>query len=366
LDAFTSSISFFFHLYCLKRLGKNSMPATLRDIAKKVGLSVTTVSRAVNDYSDVNPETKERIRRAAREMDYHPHVIAQKLQKQKTDTIGFIIPTTGPRFSDPFFLELLTGIGNEAARQEFDLLVSTRAPGDQEMEAYRRIVNGKRVDGIVLTRTRHGDQRISCLMDSDFPFVAFGRCDLPYDFPYVDVDGREGMSLVTQHLVDLGHRRLAYITAPLELMFATYRLEGHKEALATNDIPIDADLILAGDLTERAGYEAAKQLLGRRELPTAIVACNDLMALGAMSAALERGMVIGEDISITGFDDIPLAAHSHPPLTTVQQPIYEIGIMICCMLVQIIKGEEPVERHVVLEPRLVVRRSSGVPVQGRE
>lgn len=339
------------------------MSTTLRDIAKKVGLSVTTVSRALNDYPDVNPETKERIRRVAREMDYHPHVIAQKLQKQKTDTIGFIIPTAGPRFSDPFFIELLTGIGNEAARQEFDLLVSTRAPGDQEMEAYHRIVNGKRVDGIILTRTRHGDQRISCLIDSDFPFVAFGQCDLPYDFPYVDVDGREGMNLVTQHLVDLGHRRLAYITARLELMFATHRLEGYREALGRNGIPIDDSLILTGDLTERAGYEAAKQLLALRDPPTAIVACNDLMALGAMSAALERGMAIGEDISLAGFDDIPLAAHSHPSLTTVQQPIYEIGKLICRMLIQIIRGEELVERHVVLQPTLVIRKSSGVPLQ---
>lgn len=342
------------------------MPATLRDIADKVGLSITTISRALNDYPDVNPETKERIRRVAREMDYHPHVIAQKLQKQKTDTIGFIIPTAGSRFSDPFFIELLTGIGNEAARHEFDLLVSTRAPGDQEMEAYRRIVNGKRVDGIVLTRTRHRDQRISCLVESDFPFVAFGRCDLPYDFPCVDVDGREGMSLVTQHLVDLGHRHLAYITAPLQLMFATDRLEGYKETLSRNGIPIDDSLILTGDLTERAGYEAAKQLLARKDPPTAIVACNDLMAFGAMSAALERGIVVGEDISITGFDDIPLAAHSHPPLTTVQQPIYEIGKLICRMLIQVIKGEELVERHVVLQPRLVVRKSSGVPVQRTE
>lgn len=335
------------------------MSTTLKDIAKRVGLSVTTVSRALNDYPDVNPKTKERIRQVARAMNYHPHVIAQKLQKKRTDTIGFIIPTAGPRFSDPFFIELLTGIGNEAARHEFDLLVSTRAPGDQEMEAYSRIVNGNRVDGIVLTRTRHGDQRIACLVGSDFPFVAFGRCDLPYDFPYVDVDGREGMGMVMQHLVDLGHRGMAYITAPLELMFATDRLEGYKETLSRNGIPIDDSLILAGDLTERAGYEAAKELLARHDPPTAMVACNDLMALGAMSAALERGMVIGEDISITGFDDIPLAAHSHPPLTTVQQPIYEIGKRICHMLIQILKGEDLAERQVILEPRLVTRESSG-------
>ncbi len=337
------------------------MPVTLKDIAKEVGLSVTTVSRALNDYPDVSPQTKERIRQAAQEMGYHPHVIARKLQKRRTDTIGFVIPTAGPRFSDPFFIELITGIGDEAARQDFDLLVSTSAPGDQEAQVYHRLTDGRRVDGLLLVRIRHQDERISYLTSHDTPFVAFGRSDPPLDYPYIEVNSRQGISDITQHLIDLGHRVLAHIAGPSDLMFGTERMLGFRETLARNDIPLDEELVVTGYLTQRSGYEAAHRLLHQEHPPTAIVASNDLMAIGAMSAAQERGLIIGRDISITGFDNIPPAAHSHPPLTTVEQPVYDIGVTICHMLCQIIKGEQLLEPRVILEPKLVVRRSTGPP-----
>jgi LacI family transcriptional regulator len=175
------------------------------------------------------------------------------------------------------------------------------------------------------------------------------------------VDSREGISDVTQYLIDLGHRRLAHIAGPSDLMFGTERKAGFTETLAKNGIPRDEELIVTGYLTQRSGYEVAQSLLDGEARPTAIVASNDLMALGAMSAAQERGLVVGRDISISGFDNIPPAAHSHPPLTTVEQPVYDIGVTICRMLCQMIKGMDPVERHVVIEPRLVVRRSTGPP-----
>jgi LacI family transcriptional regulator len=337
------------------------MPITLKDIAEEVGLSVTTVSRALNDYADVSPQTKERIQQAAQEMGYHPHTIARKLQKRRTDTIGFVIPTAGPRFSDPFFIELITGIGDEAARQEFDLLVSTCAPGDQEAQVYRRLTNGKRVDGLLLVRMRHEDERISLLTSLAAPFVVFGRSDLPLEYPYVEVNSRRGIREITQHLIDLGHCTLAHIAGPSDLMFGTERMQGFTEALASNGIPLDESLVVTGHLTQQSGYEAAHHLLDRERPPTAIVASNDLMAIGAMSAAQERGLIVSRDISITGFDNIPPAAHSHPPLTTVEQPVYDIGVTICRMLCQIIRGEEPVERQVVLEPKLAMRRSTGPP-----
>ncbi|MFQ6014115.1 MAG: LacI family DNA-binding transcriptional regulator [Anaerolineae bacterium] len=336
------------------------MPVTLKDIAKEVGFSVTTVSRALNDYDDVREETKRKIRQVAQEMGYYPNVTAQRLQKRRTDTVGFIIPTFGPRFSDPFFSELLAGIGNEAAKHEFDLLVSTRAPGPEELSAYQRKVKGKRVDGLLVVRTRCDDERITYLVKNRFPFVAYGRSDLPLDFPYLDVDGRQGLEQVTQHLIDLGHQRIAHITAPSNLMFTVYRDQGYRAALERNGIPLDERLIVVSDLTERGGFEAARALLGHDPPPTAIIADNDLMALGAISVAQKLGMVVGQGISITGFDDIPIAAHSHPPLTTVRQPIYDIGRRICRMLIQVIKGEELAERHILLQPELVVRESSGL------
>lgn len=335
------------------------MAVTLKDIAKAVGKSVSTVSSALNDYADVSQETKELVRRVAREMGYTPNIAAQQLRKRRADTLGLILPTFAPRFSDPFFSELLAGIGNQAAAYGFDLLVSVQAPGPDEEEAYRRMVSGRRVDGLLVVRTRRNDPRIAFLVERDFPFVAFGRTEQGFDFPYVDEDGVLGIRLATQHLIERGHRRIAFIAPPCELMFAVHRMAGFRRTLEESGLALDESLIVAGDLTQRNGHELAGDLLERPDRPTAIVACNDLMALGAMAAAQERGLVVGQDIAITGFDDILPAQYSHPPLTTIHQPIYQIGGMICEMLIQCIRGEELVERHVLLEPSLIVRRSSG-------
>jgi len=338
------------------------MPVILKDIAKKVGYSITTVSRALAGYDDVAESTRQLIRKTAAEMGYHPDVTARRLQKQRTDTIGFVIPTHGPRFSDPFFSELLAGIGNKAAEQELDLLVSTRAPGAEELKVYERMVKERRVDGLLVVRTRHRDPRIAYLAEHDLPFVAFGRSDLAdveVDFPYLDVDSGAGMRRLVQHLLDLGHRRIAFVNAPTNLLFASHRLEGYEEALAANGIPFDETLVADGELTERSGYVAGRELLSRPERPTAIVACNDLMALGVISAAQGLGVTVGREVAVAGFDDVPLAEHAHPPLTTVRQPIYEIGQRICEMLICLLQGEILEQRHVILEPELVVRESCG-------
>ncbi len=335
------------------------MPVTLKDIARETGFSVTTVSRALNDYDDVAEETKARIKQVAQELGYYPSATAQQLQKRRTDTIGFVIPTFGPRFSDPYFSELLAGIGNEAAEQDLDLLVSTRSPDEEEeRETYRRLVNSRRVDGLLVVRTRREDWRVAYLAEQGLPFVAFGRSDLALDFPWLDVDGASGMEQVTQHLIDRGHRRIACISAPENLMFCYYRMDGYKRAMEKDGLCFSEDMVAIGDLTQQGGRQAAHQLLNLSPPPTAIVVCNDLMALGAYKAAHEQNLVIGQDIAITGFDDIPLAEHAHPPLTTVHQPIYQIGTTICRTLIQLVRQEELEERHVLLEPQLIVRESS--------
>lgn len=335
------------------------MVVTLKDIANATGKSITTVSRALNNYDDVSADTKILVNKVAKELGYSPNTWAQRLQKQHTDTIGLVIPTFGPRFSDPFFSELLAGIGNRAAQLGYDMLVSTRAPGEEEKAAYRAAIKGRRVDGFVLVRTRRQDERVTCLQESDFPFVAFGRAEEKLDFPYVDEDGTHGMRSVIRHLTELGHKKIACIAPPPELMFAHYRLQGFKEGLAEASLPADDSLIKTGNLTQRDGYQQACELLDSASPPSAIAACNDLMAFGAMSAAQERGLVVGEDISITGFDDIPMAEYSHPPLTTLHQPLYQIGGMVCEMLIKLIQGEPLEERYVLLKPELIVRQSSG-------
>ncbi|MFC2037508.1 substrate-binding domain-containing protein, partial [Chloroflexota bacterium] len=228
--------------------------------------------------------------------------------------------------SDPFFSELLAGIGNTAAQHNFDLSVSTRPPDTPEEEAsYHRMVESRLVDGLLLVRTRVRDWRISYLSQVGLPFVAFGRSDLGLDFPYVDEDGRRGLELVTQHLIDLGHRHLAFISAPQGLMFCLTRRAGLDATLQLHGLSLRPECHKIGDLTQQGGFRAMNELLELSPPPTAVIACNDLMALGAIGAARKRGLVVGRDVAITGFDDIPLAEHAHPPLTTVRQPIFDIG-----------------------------------------
>lgn len=339
------------------------MAVTIEDIARRVGKSITTVSRALHDYNDVSAETKALVQQVATEMGYVPSTMAQRLQKQRSDTIGLILPTFGPRFSDPFFSEIIAGIGNRAAKLGYDLLVSTRPPGEEEERAYRDNVQSRRVDGFLVVRTRRDDRRIKYLREVGFPFVAFGRTNGDMGFPYVDEDGEWGMGLLAEHLLEMGHRRIGCILAPRHFSFSQHRLNGLLKGLQDHGLKLDPSLVYEADLTERGGYQAAKALLALQERPTAIVSCNDLMALGAIRAAQEEGFAVGKDISITGFDDIPMAEYAHPPLTTVRQPIYQIGAMVCKMLIQLIQRRPLEQNQVLLKPTLMIRQSSG-PLPG--
>jgi DNA-binding LacI/PurR family transcriptional regulator len=339
------------------------MAATLKDIAQKVGVSVTTVSRGLAGYDDVAEETRERIKATAAELGYFPNVTAQRLQKQRTDTLGFIMPTFGPRFSDPFFSEFIAGIGNEAAIHNYDLLVSTHAPDSiGEQNAYLRAVKKGWVDGLIVVRTREDDARIQLLCEHGFPFVAFGRTSDSLEFPYVDEDSATGMRLLVQHFIDLGHKRIAFISPPSGLMFGRYRLQSFYDTMQANGLAVQPEWIVTSDMTQRGGAEAVKPLLALNPQPTAIIGGNDLMAIGAINRIQQEGLRVGVDIAVGGFDDIPLAAYMTPPLTTIHQPIYEIGKATCAMLIDVVNGRAPQNPHTLLSPTLVVRDSSGKPI----
>ncbi|MEW6233215.1 MAG: LacI family DNA-binding transcriptional regulator [Chloroflexota bacterium] len=340
------------------------MAATLKDVARLAGVSTATVSYVVNGTVRVSPQTRERVLAAIKSLDYHPNVIARSLQGNRTSTLGFILPFKERQVSDPFFLEFLAGIGDEATRYNFDLLISTIPQGASERSVYERVVKSRRVDGLIVADTRHNDERITYLTRQGFPFVAFGRDGDGLDFPYVDVDGQEGVYLGMQHLISLGHRRIGYVSLPPSLVCASHRLNGYKKALRDNGLDYHPSLVTVGDLSQSGGYRALEGFLGQLQPPTAVFAGSDLMALGVINAAQEHGLVVGRDISVMGFDDTQLAAHSHPPLTTVRQPVYRIGKLVAGMLIQIIQGAEPKERQVILPPELQIRESTG-PAPGK-
>jgi len=336
--------------------------ATLKTISDESGFSITTVSRALAGYTDVNQHTRQLIVEIAERLGYQPNLTARHLRSKHTSTIGMVIPLTA-YYSDQFFMLLLSGVGQQAAQYGYDLLLSAQVRGEEEISAYRRMVDGSRVDGMVLARVRRHDARLDYLKSTAKPYVVFGHGDED-DYPYIDVDGAKGIRQMAHHFAAYGHRRIALIAAPDDLAFAPLRLAGYWTALDDLGLPRDPQLVVTGDLSADSGAQAAQRLLDLRDPPTAILACNDQMALGAMSAITVRGLRVGHEVAVAGFDDIPAAANASPPLTTIRQPIFQIGQALAQTLIRMIQGEAVHNLPVLLEPELVIRASSGKPRTG--
>ncbi len=336
------------------------MPVTIRDVAKRLKLSITTVSRALDGYDDVAEETRERVIRVAREMGYVPSRAARQLRRQRAEAIGYIIPTSTPRFADPFFSEFIAGLGDEVASHHFDLLVST-APPDTEGERtlYQRWAQSRRVDGMVLSRMRSEDWRVEYLTQSRLPFVSLGRTLALIDYPHIEVDGRAGFAELVAYLVERGYRRIAFVGASPDLVLQVDRLAGYRDGLVAAGIAFDESLVAEGNLTRAGGYQAAQRLLTLPDPPTAIIGVNDLTAIGVMRAAYERGLVVGRDVAVAGYDGIEDAEQTQPPLTTLNQPVYDIARRLVQMLLALINGEPLSERHVLHQPELILRASTG-------
>ena len=335
------------------------MPITIRDVAKHLNLSITTVSRALDGYYDVSDATRKRVIRTAQEMGYVPNRIARQLRKHKSETIGYILPTSTPRFNDPFFTTFLAGLGNQATLSNYDLLVSTADPGQEsEHQLYKRWVQSQRVDGFILNRIQLHDWRVQYLAQENFPFVTLERTLDVYDYDSVEVNSQAEMSKLITHLVEKGHRRIAYIGASLKLSLEAHRFAAYKAGLAAAGIDYKAELVIEGDMTRTGGYQAAHSLLQRASPPTAITCVNDLTAIGALKAAHERGLAVGRQLAIAGFDGIEEAESTQPPLTTLAQPIYEIACQMVDLLLTRLEKATSSPQRVQLTPKLLIRQST--------
>ena len=226
------------------------------------------------------------------------------------------------------------------------------------MEPYCQRVGERRVDSVWVVYTRCHDLRIAYLLERRVPFVASGRVLEDWFFPHVDVDYAHGMHSLVSHLVRLGHRRIAFASESAELTFVHFQREGFRQAVQEYGLEVDEDWIVENSPTQRGGYDAAQTLLSRKDPPTAIIAGNDLMALGVMSAVQDQGLEVGSDVAVAGFGDIPLAETSHPTLTTVRLPAQQMGRLVGQMLVMSARGQEIPNPYVLLQPALIIRQST--------
>ncbi len=335
------------------------MPVTIRDVAKQLNLSITTVSRALDGYSDVAEETRDLVKRTANEMGYVPNWAARQLRRKRSDAVGYILPAGFPRFSEAFFSDFIAGLGDEIALNHLDLLISTASPGENEQQIYRRWVQERKVDGLILNRVRLQDWRVDFLSEEDFPFSTLERSLNPGNYPSIEVDGRKGIHTLIDYLVEKGHRRIAYLGGQEELKIQADRYAGYFDGLRSAGIQIIQPYVINQNISRQDGYQSTQKLLNLASQPTAIVCINDVIALGAVRAAQEKGLVVGRDLAIAGFDDTEEAHQAQPPLTTLRQPVYQIARDLVKLLVARIIGEPAEETQIKLVPELIIRESTG-------
>jgi LacI family transcriptional regulator len=328
---------------------------TLKQLAASLGLSITTVSRALNGYSDVAPPTRDRILAAAKSLGYAPNVSAQRLITGRLYAIGFVLPLPAGRFADPFLFELMIGLGEVLRSRSLDLVVSAGEPGSDELATYQRLVRGRRVDGLVLARTRVDDERIAFLRESGTAFVTHGRWQGPMDFDHMDCDNRLGGRLAAELLLGLGYRDLLMINAPRKFNFAVEREAGFESLATAADARLD--VLEAQDAMEEEGERVMHEALAQALPVTAVFCATDRLAVGAMKAARDAGLRVGADLSVVGYDDIPLSRFAEPALTTVRQPMRHAGRRLAeILLMRLADPDRPVSAE-LWQPELVLRAS---------
>jgi DNA-binding LacI/PurR family transcriptional regulator len=334
-------------------------PVSIKDIAKAAGISHSTVSRALSDSPLVKAETKARIQRLAREMGYSPDARARSLVKGQTRTVGVVVTT----IADPFVAEVVQGIESTAHDHDYTvILCSSSAEPEREIAAVE-MLRSKRVDGVIVTSSRVGALYLEHLERIGAPIVLINsHSENSGRYTYsVSVDNQHGGHLATAHLIQLGHRRIAYISRPSDFSSNLERMAGYRQALDEAGLAFDPALVVPGTGHADGGETALPALLALDEAPTAVFCYNDMTAIGLLHAAREVSLQIPQNLAVVGFDDLLLSSYVCPPLTTVAQPKAEMGQRAFHMALDLMTTKDPIEEgfaNVVVKGRLIVRESS--------
>ena len=333
---------------------------TLKEVAARAGVSYQTVSKVLNGQAQVSNETRQRIMDAVHELRYRPNQVARNMRARRSRMIGYSWTETLPSHDHHFVDQFLSSIVHKAEILDYYLLLFPFRDGAAQVDDYGELFYTGRVDGFILSNVNHDDQRIRFLVEHKISFVAFGRSNLELDFPHVDVDSADGIRQVMQHLISRGHRRIAVIELPEDSHLGNERLRGFFESMEANGLEVRAAWIRHGEGTYEFGYEAASGMieLPASERPTAIVTSNDTQAIAVFQAAREHGLEMPRDIAVVGFGDEPVSRYLCPSLTTISLPISDSGRKCIEILITSMEGEQPEERHILLQPKLIVRDSA--------
>lgn len=324
---------------------------TIRDVAERAGVSVATVSKVINQRYGVAADTFARVRAVIDELGYEASLVAQSLRNHRTNVIGILVADL-----EPFSTELLKGAADAIRGSGFELVVYSaggRVGSNVGWERrYLSRLSGTLVDGAVLVTPTVVDVRYGA------PIVAVDPHTGPTDLPTIDSDNPRGAQLATEHLLELGHRRIAMLTGRPDLQSARLREQGYRDAMAAAGVPVDERLVEDGGYDPDVSAASARRLLALPDPPTAVFAANDISAIATIATATELGLRVPDDLSVVGFDDVPESVLCAPPLTTVHQPIREMGQSAIDLLIRLIRGESEERTHLTLATNLVVRQST--------
>ncbi|WP_336790354.1 LacI family DNA-binding transcriptional regulator [Paenibacillus sp. MMO-177] len=334
---------------------------TIKDIAKSAGVSVTTVSRALNGYDDVNEGTRLKIKTIAERLGYSPNMAARSLISKKTKTLGLLLSNvTRDSSKDNIAYEVLCGINDRSGELDYDLVLFSTTPQKQIMKSYKTLCQERGVDGVIIMGIRLDDPYLKEVVSSDIPCVLI---DIKLEGPnvgYVTSDNTNGAFEAVNHLLELGHRHIAFINGHAQADVSLLRQEGYRQALEQHGLSFDGSLVFNGQFSEQGGREAAKRVIAAKPQVTAIFCASDLMAIGAMQGVRDMEKKVPEDISIIGFDNINLTEYCRPALTTVHQHKYELGYHAAQLLIDMLEGKET-NHHITLATQLIERESVQKP-----
>lgn len=329
---------------------------TIADVAELAQVSKMSVSRALNGQSGVSERTRQRIMEAVEQLGYVPNP-APRLRPSSSSLIGLLIPD----ITTSYMGDVLRGVSGAAERLNYGLMLYTQGRIDtsERTSYYLSLLNSGLVDGVVMVVPRDYEVIVSDLKANDLPYVIIDHHSNTGDEPSVTATNRKGMLDAMRHLLALGHRRIGFIMGRMDIACSHDRLQGYRDGLAEVGLPFDSELVREGDFLQPSGFRQTRSLLESKNPPTAILASNDMMALGALDAAKAAGLSIGHDLSIIGFDDIHMASQTYPALTTVRQPLADMGEAAIDMLVTLLQGRTVLTMRRELPTELIIRQSTG-------